>query len=60
MGGGWGELRRATTFVLGVATVLDGLISNPKPVGELVVGAILLGVIPFDLVADAYARRHNR
>jgi hypothetical protein len=56
---GWGEVRRAVTFALGIATVLDGLFSNPKPVGELVVGAVLLGVIPFDTIADAYARRRN-
>ena len=51
----WWALQRGACLVLGSAIVIDSLASD-KPIAELIVGCIVLGILPFEDVADAAAR----
>jgi hypothetical protein len=44
----WPGARRLILFIVGIAVILDALISEGANVGQLIVGTILVGVIPVD------------
>jgi len=55
--------RRVAVFLLGVIVVLDGLTSRDHAVPELIIGAMMIGVLPLENVVEAYSaavrpRRH--
>jgi hypothetical protein len=56
-------LQRGACLVLGSAIIIDALASN-KPIGELIVGCVVLGVLPIDefaaMIANARPRRRDR
>jgi hypothetical protein len=45
----WPMFRRAATFLLGCAVIIDALLVQTVPsVGTLTIGLILVGVLPID------------
>lgn len=40
--------RRVVVFVLGVLVVIDSLIGDHDNLGELAIGAVMVGVLPLD------------
>jgi hypothetical protein len=52
----WAPIRRLVLFVLGVTTIVDALVGTPQHLGQLVVGAILVGIIPVDELLSALSR----
>jgi hypothetical protein len=56
----WVGLRRLVLFVLGVAVILDGLVGASPNVGQLIVGAVLVGIVPVDeMLSDIGHRRRD-
>jgi hypothetical protein len=53
----WGPVRRMVVFVLGIAVVIDAVLGTGNHIGELVIGAVLLGIIPVDELLDSLSRR---
>jgi len=41
-------IRRITTFLLGVATVINALAHPDERIGQLVVGMVMVGVLPVE------------
>jgi hypothetical protein len=58
----WGPLRRIVTFVLGVAVIIDALTAPTHVIAELIVGAVLIGVVPLDELVESigFKWRRNR
>jgi hypothetical protein len=52
-------LQRAACLVLGSAIIIDSLASD-KPLAELIVGCVVLGVLPLDTLADIAERLWRR
>ena len=44
----FGAVRRVTVFLLGVAVIIEGLVSAQDRLLELLVGAVMVGVLPLD------------
>jgi hypothetical protein len=53
--GMWRQIQRGACLVLGSAIVVDALAAS-KPLSELIVGCVVLGVLPIGDVADVVAR----
>lgn len=51
----WWALQRGACLVLGSAIVIDSLASD-KPLAELIVGCVVLGVLPVEDLADVAER----
>lgn len=49
-------------FILGLAVIVDALASNGQNVAQLLVGALLIGIIPLDELLARVGRRdgHRR
>jgi hypothetical protein len=56
----WGPVRRVVTFLLGVAVIIDALTEPTHVLGQLIVGAVLIGVPPLDELAGTFAARWRR
>jgi hypothetical protein len=56
----WGPLRRILVFVLGIATILDGLVGSGEHIAQLIIGAFLIGIIPVDQLLESLGRRYVR
>ena len=56
----WGPVRRIVVFCLGVATVIDAVVMKGDQIGQLLTGALLLGIIPVDQLLEAIGRRYAR
>jgi hypothetical protein len=52
------QVRRLACLILGSAIVIDAL-SADRPVGELIVGCIVLGVLPLDFLGALARIRHG-
>jgi hypothetical protein len=52
-----GLARRLVLNLLGVAVILDAVISTGTRTGELATGLILLGLVPIDVLVDRVTRR---
>lgn len=48
-------VRRVMVFLLGVAVVIDALVADS--IGELIVGAVMVGVLPLDAALRALRGR---
>jgi hypothetical protein len=46
-------------FLLGVAVVIDALVKAGNNVGQLLVGALLVGIIPVDELMARVGRRNG-
>jgi hypothetical protein len=47
-------------FLLGVAIMLDGIVGTEPSLRVLLVGLVLLGLLPLDVMAEAYVRRYRK
>jgi hypothetical protein len=52
----WRVIQRGACIILGSAIIIDSL-KNNKPVGELIVGCVVLGVLPIDDLQIVRRRR---
>lgn len=48
----WTYTRQVLVFLLGVAVIIDGLVTEGTHVSELLVGVFLLGLVPIDALLD--------
>lgn len=55
----WRPLARLVLFLLGVAVVIDALVKAGNNVGQLLVGALLVGIIPVDELMARVGRRNG-
>jgi len=53
-------IREATTFALGVAVILDALISEHWRTGELIAGLVMIGILPLDRLVAMLARKNGK
>jgi len=50
------DLRRVVVFLLGVLVILDALLgTGTNTIPELIIGTVLVGVLPLEYVAQAWA-----
>jgi hypothetical protein len=56
----WGPVRRIVVFLLGITVVIDAVLGTGNHIGELVIGAVLLGIIPVDELLDSLSRKFRR
>jgi hypothetical protein len=56
----WQLTREVVTFALGVAVILDTLISEHWRTGELLAGLVMIGILPLDRLLGAIGRRPSR
>jgi hypothetical protein len=55
----WPGLRRLTLFVLGVFVIINGVVTQGQNVGQLLIGALLIGMIPLDELIGRLGRRRD-
>jgi len=59
-GRGWdifAGIRRVVVFILGILIIVHGLLSPEHLLGELILGAVMIGVLPIE---DVLQLRHLR
>ena len=56
----WPGLRRLILFVLGVAVICEALAAAGQNIAQLLVGALLVGMVSVDDVAERMANRRRR
>jgi hypothetical protein len=56
----WQAIREVVTFALGVAVILDSLISGDHSFGELIAGLVMIGILPLDRLIAAIGRRTDK
>lgn len=56
----WPELRRLVLFVLGVVVIVNAVATNGQNVGQMAIGALLVGLIPVDELLARVGRRRDR
>jgi hypothetical protein len=52
-------LRQGVVFVLGIGVILDALLTQGTHVSELVVGLVMVGIIPLDVLLTRIGLRRD-
>jgi hypothetical protein len=55
----WPLFRRMAVFLLGCAVIIDALVEG-SPIGYLIVGLLMVGVLPIDDLISLATRHRNR